>query len=295
VNNGKYPGTYKVSYKINGEPLVSIVIPFKDKPDLLKMSIESVLEKSTYQNYEIIGVSNNSEEKETFEMMTLLEKKDKRVKFVEYNKPFNYSAINNYAVDNIAKGEHIVLMNNDIEIITSKWIEELLHLSRRESTGVVGAKLYYPDDTIQHAGVIVGLGGVAGHSHKYFSQKTSGYFHRLHLIQNLSALTAALFMVKKSIYNEVDGLNENDLRVAFNDVDFCLRVQEKGYLNVFTPYCEAYHHESVSRGAEDNPEKIKRFNNEVEYMKKRHSEILKNGDPFYNINLTLDYENFGLK
>lgn len=295
VENGKYPGTYRVKYNIIDEPLVSIIIPYKDKPELLDMSINSVLDKSTYKNYEIIGVSNNSEEKETFEMMSFLEKKDSRVKFIEYNEPFNYSAINNYAINNFAKGEHIVLMNNDIEIITSEWIEELLQFSQRDDVGVVGAKLYYPDDTIQHAGVIIGIGGIGGHSHKYFKKEAIGYFGRLHLIQNLSANTAALFMVKKSIFDEVDGLNEEKLTIAFNDVDFCLRVQEKKYLNVFTPYCEAYHHESISRGAEDNPEKVKRFNSEVEYMKERHEKILKDGDPYYNVNLTLDHENFGLK
>ena len=294
VENGKYPGTYKVNYDIIGEPLVSIVIPFKDMPELLDMSINSVLEKSTYQNYEIIGVSNNSEEKETFEMMALLEKKDARVKFVEYNEPFNYSAINNYAVNNYAKGEYIVLMNNDIEIITAEWMEELLMHSQRSDIGVVGAKLYYPDDSIQHAGVIIGIGGIAGHSHKYFKKDIVGYFTRLHLIQNLSANTAALFMVKKTIFEELNGLNEKNLSIAFNDVDFCLRVQEKGYLNLFTPYCEAYHHESISRGAEDNPEKVERFNSEVDYMNERHQKILKEGDPFYNVNLTLDREDFGI-
>jgi GT2 family glycosyltransferase len=186
-------------------------------------------------------------------------------------------------------------MNNDIEIITPEWIEELLQFSQRDDVGVVGAKLYYPDDTIQHAGVIIGIGGIAGHSHKYFRNEDIGYFGRLHLIQNLSGNTAALFMVKKSIFDEVEGLNEEKLSIAFNDVDFCLRVQEKEYLNVFTPYCEAYHHESISRGAEDNPEKVKRFNSEVEYMKERHEKILKDGDPYYNVNLTLDHENFGIR
>ena len=295
VENGKYPGTYRVRYNIIGKPLVSIVIPFKDKPELLDMCINSILNKSTYQNYEIIGISNNSEEKETFEMMQKLKLKDNRVSFYEYNKPFNYSEINNYAVNNYTKGEYIVLLNNDIEIISSEWLEALLELSQKKGSGVVGAKLYYPNETIQHAGVIVGIGGVAGHSHKYFSRNDIGYFSRLHIIQNLSAVTAACFMVKKDIYKEVGGLNEEELKVAFNDVDFCLRVQEKGYYNIFTPYCEAYHHESISRGAEDNHEKIERFNTEVAYMLNRHNRILDEGDKFYNKNLTLDHENFELK
>ncbi len=292
VLNGKYPGTYKVEYSIKNNPLVSIIIPFKDKPELLKMCIESILDKSTYQNFEIIGISNNSTQKETFEEMKRLESLDKRVKVYEYNVPFNYSDINNHAVKKYAKGEHILLLNNDIEIITPEWIEEMLMYSQRESVGVVGAKLYYPNDTIQHAGVIIGIGGIAGHSHKYFDKNSTGYFSRLHLIQNLSAVTAACFMVKKSIFEEVNGLNEEELKVAFNDVDFCLRVTEKGYLNIFTPYCEAYHHESISRGLEDTLEKQERFRKEVEYMQGRHKSILKNGDPYYNPNLTLDREDF---
>jgi GT2 family glycosyltransferase len=295
VENGKYPGTYRVRYEIQNEPLVSIVIPFKDKPELLDMCINSVLEKSTYENYEIIGISNNSQESETFEMMKLLQKKDSRILFYEYNVPFNYSDINNYAVNNYAKGEHIVLLNNDIEIISPEWIEAMLEFSQRKSIGAVGAKLYYPNDTIQHAGIIIGIGGVAGHSHKYFDKEATGYFSRLNIVNNFSAVTAACLMVKKDIYNEVGGLDEENLKIAFNDVDFCLRVQEHGYRNIYIPYCEAYHHESISRGAEDNPEKVERFNKEVEYMKNRHKEILESGDPYYNVNLTLDYENFKIK
>lgn len=295
VRVGKYAGTYKIDYEIKNDPLVSIVIPFKDKPELLKLCVESIIYESTYENYEIIGISNNSEEAITFNEIERLKALDKRVSFYEYNVPFNYSQINNHAVKEYAKGEHIILLNNDIEIISRDWIEQMLMYSQTEHIGCVGAKLYYPNDTIQHAGVIIGLGGVAGHSHKYFPREGAGYFYRLNIVQNLSAVTAACLMVKKSIYDEVGGLNENDLKIAFNDVDFCLRVQEKGYKNVFTPYCEAYHHESISRGAEDNPEKVARFNSEVEYMKTRHNEILKNGDPYYNVNLTLDRENFSAK
>lgn len=295
VENGKYPGTYRVKYNIVINSLISIIIPFKDKPELLTMCIESILNKSTYKNFEIIGISNNSNEQATFNEMQRLEKLDNRIKFYEYNVPFNYSDINNYAVNNYAKGEHIILLNNDIEIITPEWIESMLEHSQRDEVGCVGAKLYYPNDTIQHAGVIIGIGGIAGHSHKYFERRMAGYFSRLELIQNLSAVTAACLMVKTKIFKELNGLNEKNLEIAFNDVDFCLRVQEEGYKSIYTPYCEAYHHESISRGAEDNPEKIARFGREIDYMKKRHKEILLNGDPFYNINLTLDSENFGLK
>ncbi len=295
VLNGKYPGTYRVKYKIVHNPLVSIIIPFKDKPELLTMCIESILEKTTYTNFEIIGISNNSEEKTTFDEMDRLESLDDRIKFYEYNVAFNYSDINNHAVNTYAKGEQILLLNNDIEIITPDWIESMLEFSQREEIGVVGAKLYYPNDTIQHAGVIIGIGGIAGHSHKYFPMDHPGYFSRLNLIQNISAVTAACFMVKKKIFEEVYGLNEKEFKIAFNDVDFCLRVREKGYLNIFTPYCEAYHHESVSRGLEDTIEKQSRFSGEVEFMRNRHKDILENGDPYYNVNLTLDREDFSLR
>ena len=295
VLDGKYPGTYKVEYRLEHEPLVSIVIPFKDHPDLLKTCIESILDKTSYSNYEIVGISNNSTEKETFRTMERLSARDERVKFHEYNVPFNYSQINNYAVKNRVRGEHIVLMNNDIEIITSGWIEEMLMFSQRDDVGAVGAKLYYPDDTIQHAGVIIGIGGVAGHSHKYLSRKDYGYFLRPHITQNLSAVTAALLMVKKRLYEEVGGLDEENLKIAFNDVDFCLKLTEKGYSNVYTPWVEAYHYESKSRGEEDTPEKRLRFQREVEFMMERWEKVLKNGDPYYNRNLSLKYENFSLK
>jgi len=295
VINGLIAGTYKVEHKIIGTPLVSIIIPFKDHPELLTMCIESILEKTTYENFEVIGISNNSKETTTFDEMERLESLDVRIKFYEYNVPFNYSAINNYAVKTYAKGEHILLLNNDIEIITKDWIESMLEHSQRKNIGAVGAKLFYPNDTIQHAGVIVGLSGVAGHSHKYFPGDSHGYFGRLAIIQNISAVTAACLMIKKPLFNEIEGLNENELKIAFNDVDFCLRIGELGYLNVYTPYCEAYHHESISRGLEDTVEKKMRFKSEVEYMQKQHKKILLDGDPFYSPKLTLDYEDFSLR
>jgi GT2 family glycosyltransferase len=294
---GKDPGTYRVRYEIKTSkegrpPLISIIIPFKDKPELLDICVNSILDRSTYQNYEIIGISNNSDESATYDMMRILEEKDARVCFYEYNEPFNYSAINNHAVQHYAKGDHIVLLNNDIEIISPDWIEAMLEFSQRADVGAVGAKLYYPDDTIQHAGVILGIWGLAGHSHKHYKKESSGYFNRLNIIQNLSAVTAACLMVKKNIYDDMKGLNEEKLKVAFNDVDFCLRIREKGYLNVYTPYCEAYHHESISRGADDRSEKIERARSEIEYMKNRYNEFLKNGDPYYNKNLSLHNEDF---
>jgi len=285
---------FRVKYNIQNNPLVTIVIPFKDKPELLDMSINSILEISTYQNYEIIGISNNSEKEETFAMMESLEKKDPRVTFHEYNTEFNYADINNHAVITYAKGEHILLLNNDIEVISPDWIEAMLEHSQREEVGCVGAKLYFPNDTVQHAGVIMGLGGYAGHSHKMYPRNNPGYFNRLNTVQNLSVLTAACLMIKKSIYNEVAGMNAVEFKVAYNDVDFCLRVREKGYLNIFTPYAEMYHHESISRGYETTPEKIARFQTEKDALYARHKEILDNGDPYYNPNLTHDKEDFSL-
>ncbi|MCP5196802.1 MAG: glycosyltransferase [Gammaproteobacteria bacterium] len=288
---GKYPGTYRVRRTLLGEPKISIIIPFKDHPELLSDCLDSILKKTTYKNFEVIGVSNNSTEPETFTLMDRYSTRDSRIRFITYDNPFNFSAINNYAVK-LTHGEHLILLNNDITVISPDWIEALLEHSQRLEVGAVGAKLYYPDDTLQHGGVIVGLGGVAGHSHKYFDREAPGYFFRLNLIQNLSAVTAACLMVKRNLYEEVGGLNEKDLTIAFNDIDFCLRLRERNYLNIFTPYCEMYHHESKSRGQEDAPEKQRRFAGEINYMRKRYAKFLESGDPYYNPNLTLDSEDF---
>lgn len=290
---GKYPGTYRVKRAIQGQPLISILIPFRDQPALLQECLDSILLKTTYAHFEILGISNHSENPETFALMEHYASTEQRIRFINYDQPFNYSAINNFAV-NEAAGEHVVLLNNDITVITPDWLEALLEHSQRPEVGAVGAKLYYPDDTIQHGGVIIGVGGIAGHAHKYFSRQHPGYFSRLHLIQNLSAVTAACLMVKKAVYTEVGGLDAKNLSVAFNDVDFCLRLRERGYLNVFTPYCELYHHESKTRGYEDTPDKKRRFAKEVMYIKKRHAAILHTGDPYYSPNLPLDREDFGM-
>ncbi len=294
VEYGNINHYFRVRYTIKDNPLVSIIIPFKDKPELLDMCVNSILQKSSYINYEIIGVSNNSKDEATFEKMKELEKKDPRVKFYEYNIEFNYAKINNYAVENFAKGEHILLLNNDIEVINSDWIEAMLEHSQREEVGCVGAKLYYPNDTIQHAGIIIGLGGYAGHSHKHLPRDFNGYFNRLMVVQNVSAITAACLMIKRGIYSEVDGMDEVKFKVAYNDVDFCLRVRERGYLNIFTPYTQLYHHESISRGYETTPEKIARFQREKDALFERHKEILTNGDPYYNPNLCHDKEDFSI-
>ncbi|MDL1988928.1 MAG: glycosyltransferase [Deltaproteobacteria bacterium] len=285
---------YRVKRKLNYQPLISIIIPFKDEPNLLKSCIGTIFSKTSYQNYEIIGINNNSEMKKTFRIINEFQQTDERIKFYEYNIPFNFSKINNYAVG-LANGEHIVLMNNDIKIINSDWIEALLEHSQRREVGAVGAKLYYDNNTIQHAGIIIGIAGFAGHSHRHFKRDVPGYYNRLMCIQNVSAVTGALLMVKKSLYMEAGGLDEKNLTVALNDVDFCLRLRKMGFLNVFTPYCEAYHYESVSRGYEVTPEKNIRFNKETKYFQDKWKDLLVNGDPYYNPNLTLEKEDFSLK
>jgi len=280
-------GTYRVKRRITGNPLVSIIIPFKDKPELLKKCVDSILKKSTYKNLEIILINNRSLEKETFDLIELLQKKDNRVKLFEYDAPFNFSEINNYGIS-VAEGEYVLLLNSDTFVINNNWIEAMLEHSQRPEVGAVGAKLYYPNGTVQHAGIIIGIGGVAAESFKGISRMDGGYFNRARIIQNLSAVTGACLMVKKTLYKEIGGFNEEDLKIAFNDIDFCLRIREKGYLNVFTPYAELYHYESASRGYENTPEKKERFGREVRYIRERYVEILKNGDPYYNINLSLN-------
>jgi len=292
VQSGLLSNTYKVNWPISGNPLVSIIIPTKNGLELVKQCINSLYTLTDYQNFEVLLVDNQSNEPEALNYFKQLEN-DNKVRLISYDKPFNYSAINNYAVG-FAKGEVIVLMNNDIEIISPNWLTEMLSHCLRKDIGCVGAKLYYPNNTIQHAGVVLGIGGVAGHSHKYFPRNHPGYFKRLSIIQNYSAVTAACLAVRKSIFEEVGGLNESDLSIAFNDVDFCLRVQELGYRNLWTPYAEMIHHESVSRGGEDTPEKVARFNAEVDFMKMTWNTEFAN-DPCYNPWLSNTREDFTLR
>lgn len=277
-------GFYRVKYDVIGNPKVSIIIPNKDHAEVLKVCIDSILTKSTYSNYEIVIVENNSTEDKTFEYYKSLN--DERIKVVTWENEFNYSAINNFGVQH-ATGEYYILLNNDTEIITETWIEEMLGNCQRKEVGICGAKLYYPDNTIQHAGVIVGMGGIAGHVFMNFPRDAIGYFAKCKLQQNLSAVTAACLMVRKDVFEQVGGLEEQ-LKVAFNDIDFCLKVRKAGYLVVYNPNVELYHYESKSRGKEDTVEKMKRFNQEIAYMQTTWKDILENGDPYYNSNLALD-------
>lgn len=291
VEDGMLPNTYKINYPIDNLPLVTLLIPTRDGYDILYKCIESILEKTTYKNYEIIVLDNETICKKTLDYFQEINKYE-NITILRYPHPFNYSAINNFGVKH-AKGELIGLVNNDVEVISENWLTEMVSHAMRKDIGAVGAKLYYGNGSIQHAGVILGVGGVAGHSHKYHKEDKSGYFLRLKIVQNYSAVTAACLVVKKDLYEEVDGLDEENLKVAFNDVDFCLKLQEKGYRNLWTPYAELYHHESISRGSEDNLQKTQRFNKEVDYMLRRWKDILDN-DTYYNENLSKVYEDFSL-
>ncbi|WP_160063867.1 glycosyltransferase family 2 protein [Psychromonas sp. L1A2] len=293
VEMGKLANTYKVNWPLpEPAPFVSIIIPTKNAKALVNQCIDSIYKNVLYPSFEVLLVDNQSDEVESINYFKALEMEGK-IRLLHYNKPFNYSAINNYGVSQ-AKGSLIVLMNNDIEILSDGWLVEMVSNISRTDIGCVGAKLYYPDGKLQHAGVITGLGGVAGHSHKYFPKNHLGYFKRLQVVQNLSAVTAACLAVRKSVFEEVGGLNEQNLSIAFNDVDFCLKVQAAGYRNLWSPYIEMIHHESISRGAEDTPEKQARFASEVNYMKKTWGEQLLN-DPCYSQWLTLDREDFSLR
>lgn len=289
ARRGSYGGTYKIDYEIESCPLVSIVIPNKDRVHILKKCIGSIYEKTTYANFEVIIVENNSAENETFEYYKQLEKEHSNLKVLYYKGGFNFSAINNFGIKS-AKGDMILMLNNDIEIISENWLEEMVSLARQEGVGIVGAMLYYPNDTVQHAGVITGLGGFAGHSHKYHPRGRSGYMFRLACVQNLSCVTAACLLVTRQAFEAAGGLDE-EFTVAFNDVDFCLRIRDMGYRVLFTPYAECYHHESISRGSDKKGEKKERFEGERARLKNRHGGNLL-CDPFYNPNLTLDMEDF---
>lgn len=294
VEAAQLPNTYRVRWPLpEPAPLVSLLIPTRDRRALTETCIRSILDKSTYTHYEILILDNGSVEAETLEFFEQIQQEDGRVRVLRYDHPFNYSAINNFGVAH-AKGEMIGLVNNDIEVISPEWLTEMVSHALRPEIGCVGAKLCYDDETIQHAGVIVGLGGTAGHSHKYFARDAPGYFNRLKLIQNLSAVTAACLVVRKSTYEQVGGLEEEGLRVAFNDVDFCLKVREAGYRNLWTPYAELYHHESISRGHEDTPEKLGRFHKEIQFLHDKWGAALAQ-DPYYNPNLTKQREDWSLK
>lgn len=292
ITKGKDDNIFHIHYAIpKPSPLVSIIIPTRDALQITRTCVNSILFQTSYPNYEIIIVDNQSEQPETHAWFASLASNPK-IRILSYDKPFNYSAINNYAVKH-ATGSVICLLNNDTEVINKNWLTEMLQHACRPSIGCVGAKLYYYDDSIQHAGVVLGLWGLAGHSHKNFSKFQKGQLNRLVSVCNVSAVTAACLLIKKSVYEQVGGLDEANLTVAFNDVDFCLKVQKAGYQNLWTPYAELYHYESKTRGKEDTPEKKAREKREIEYMQEKWRMIIDN-DPYYHPYLTRTREDFTL-
>lgn len=282
---------FRIKYALTSHPLISIIIPNKDHMEDLSRCVESIFNLSTYDNYEIVIVENNSE---TAEIRTYYEEisRHPRVQVVEYKGDFNYSKINNFGVQ-YAKGEYLLLLNNDTEVITPDWMEELLMYALRKDVGAVGAKLYYPDKTIQHAGIVIGLGAhrTAGHTHYRIPEANVGYMGRLCYAQDVTAVTGACMMVSKVLYEELGGLDEN-FAVALNDVDFCLRVREKGLLNIFTPFAELYHYESKSRGSDKKDDKAVRYQMEADRFRVKWADALAKGDPYYNPNFSLDHSDF---
>ncbi len=290
-----FPTIFRIRYPLLQKPLISIIIPNKDHMEDLSRCVESIMSKSTYENYEIIVVENYSETKEIFDYYKALEHNE-RVRIVKYEEEggFNYSKINNFGVS-FARGEYVLLLNNDMKVITREWMEELLMYAQRPDVAAVGGKLYYADNTIQHAGIVIGLGAhrAAGHTHYKDAKEHLGYMGRLCYAQDVTAVTGACLLVSRALYEEVGGLDES-FSVSFNDVDFCLKLRQKGYLNVFTPFAELFHYESKSRGMEEG-EKLRRFQNEVALFQKKWKDQLEAGDPYFNPNFSLDYSDYTVK
>lgn len=285
-------GFYRVKYPVQGEPLVSVIIPNKDEKETLQTCLESLKKNTSYQNFEIIIIENNSTTGEIFKYYKELSR-DQQIHLLRWGKEFNYSAINNFGVAH-ARGEYLLFLNNDVKSIEPDWMEEMLGVCQRPEVGGVGAKLIYPDNTIQHAGCVIGMGGIAGHMFVDMPADRTGYLHKASLLQDMSAVTAACLMMKKEVFEQAGGFTE-ELAVAFNDVDLCLKVRKNNHLIVYDPYAKLYHMESKTRGAEDSKEKVRRFQTEIEYMRCHWMDILKNGDPYYNKNLSLTKWNYSLK
>jgi len=283
---------HRVVYPIREDaPLVSLIIGTRDGVDLLRQTLDGILNRTDYSPFEVIIIDNGSSDERTLAYLRELAQ-DGRVRVVRYDAPFNFSAINNLGVS-LARGEVIGLINNDIDVISPGWLREMVSHALRREIGAVGAKLYYADDRIQHAGVLLGIGGVAGHAHKYFAKKHDGYMSRAQLIQNYSAVTGACLVMRREVFEEVGGLDEVNLAVAYNDIDLCLRIREKGYRVLWTPYAELYHLESATRGSDATPENSLRLSREADYMKGRWGASL-HDDPCYNPNLALNAEDFSL-
>jgi len=293
VEKGIDYGIYHTTFVIKDDPLVSVIIPNKDHTQDLDLCIRSIMERATYRNLEFVVIENNSTEAETFAYYEKLQKEFPQVRVVTWEREFNYSAINNFGAT-FAKGEYLLFLNNDTEIIEPRLFEEMLGFCQRRDVGIVGARLLYQDDTIQHAGVVIGFGGIAGHTFIGLHEAENSYFHRAMCAQDYSAVTAACMMTKAEVFRQAGGFTE-ELAVAFNDIDYCMKVRAAGYLVVYAPYAKMYHYESKSRGLEDTPEKVARFNKEIAIFARRWPQILQDGDPYYNPNLTLRKSNFALR
>lgn len=286
------PGTYHIRYALASQPLVSIIIPNKDHLDDLEPCVDSIRRKTTYPNWEIVVVENNSADEKTFDYYAELEK-DPRIRVVRFEGAFNYSAVNNLGARH-AKGEYLVLLNNDTEVITPGWIEEMLMFAQRPDVGAAGAKLYYPDETVQHAGVVLGVGGVAGQMFRHLPRENPGYMNRTAIAQDFTVITAACMMIPRRVWDAVGGLDEG-YAVAFNDVDLCMRIRRAGWLIAWTPWAELYHYEYKSRGAEDTPEKRRRYLSEILRFKEAWETEINLGDPYYNPNLSPVREDFSTR
>ena len=294
VEDGLFPSTYRVKWDIEGDPKVSILIPNKDHTDDLEKCLYSIWSKTEWDNFEVIVIENNSTDPATFAYYETLPSRFADCRVVYYKGAFNFSAINNFGAT-FAEGEHLLLLNNDIEVLSHDFLRELLSYSQRPDVGAVGAKLYYPDDTIQHAGVLMGINGSAGHSHKSYPRTAVGDMYRLVTTQNYMAVTGACLMTKASLYRAFGGLDEEKFAVAYNDVDYCLKLWQKGLLNVYTPRAEAYHYESKSRGLDTLSENAKRYEREKANFYAKYQQYIDNYDPYYNPHFNNLFENFGLK
>ena len=288
------PGAFQVRYELTGRPLVSVLIPNKDHTADLDRCLTSLYQNAGYDNFEVLVIENNSTDPATEAYYQTLPGRFARCRVVRYQGPFNFSAINNFGAQ-FAKGEHLLLLNNDIEILSGDFLRELLSYSQRPDVGAVGAKLYYPDDTIQHAGVLMGINGSAGHSHKSYPRTAVGDLYRLVTTQNYMAVTGACLMTKASLYHAAGGLDEEQFAVAYNDVDYCLKLWGQGLHNVYTPRAEAYHYESKSRGLDTLSENAQRYEREKANFYAKYKQYIDNYDPYYNPHFNNLFENFGLK
>jgi O-antigen biosynthesis protein len=294
VSDGLWQGSYRVKYKLQADSRVAIIIPTRDKSEVLRRCVSSILARTAYQDYEIVIVDNQSQEEDTLRYFEEL-RRNSKIRILHFDAGFNYSAINNFAVSS-CDSDYILLLNNDTEVISSEWLSSMLEHAQRLQVGAVGAKLLFKKNLIQHCGVTLGYGDlrIAGH-HYYGYPDHNGYGGVINTIRDVSAVTGACMMTRRSLFCETGGLDEENLTISLNDVDYCLRLREKGYLIVYTPYARLYHHESVSRGSDDSPENNPRFQREAAYLRKKWGKIIDQGDPYYNPNLTLDRFDLSLK